>query len=775
MVPFGYLSYFYTPKVFSIINLYFYMTFLYMKLKKKRTIMMTFSLVILMVFTACTTKASGNNRSQATLIQWEDSIESIISKMTLEEKVEMLHGKNMFSSAGVPRLGIPDIEYADGPFGIREELEPHSWNSAGLTTDSATYFPTGSALAATWSYDMAYDYGKAMGIEARLRGKDMMLGPAINIQRIPTGGRTYEYFSEDPVLSASLAVGYTRGMQEQGTAACLKHYAVNNQENFRGQVDAKVSPRALREIYLLPFQRAVEDAGAFGVMAAYNKVNGRWCSENYELENTILRQQWGFKGIVISDWGGTHSTVDAVNAGLNVEMPGKNFLGEALLDSVKAGVVSDSVINERVRELLRVRLAIKPIPADAANKEMTSQPAQQKIAYEVAKRSIVMLKNTDLLPIDTSKVKRIAVIGAMADTKTAQGGVGAGVKTLYEVTPLEGIRKAFEGKAEVVYAQGYKSFEREMRFKRLTPWQEPDNELIEEAVKVATDADLVLFFAGTGREVETEGSDRQSLQLPMGQDKVAERIVIANPNVVTVIVSGGPVDMRQIEPLSKSLLMSWFNGSEGGNALADVLTGKVSPSGKLPFSIPLALEDNPAYSLGVYPQKIEGNDGDVFVNLVNRQKGGTQQVAPVADYKEDILVGYRWYETKNVQVKYPFGFGLSYSTLDYSDLSVKTDGNGDVKVSFKIKNTGKHDTEEVAQVYVSRPDSKIERPKKELKGFKRIAIAKGESKKVEVTIDHRDLQHWNVIANDWELEKGAATIYVGTSSTDIRLTDKTTL
>ncbi|MBO4786742.1 MAG: fibronectin type III-like domain-contianing protein, partial [Prevotella sp.] len=230
-----------------------------------------------------------------------------------------------------------------------------------------------------------------------------------------------------------------------------------------------------------------------------------------------------------------------------------------------------------------------------------------------------------------------------------------------------------------------------------------------------------------------------------------------------------------IEPLSKSLLMSWFNGSEGGNALADVLTGKVSPSGKLPFSIPLALEDNPAYSLGVYPQKIEGNDGDVFVNLVNRQKGGTQQVGPVADYKEDILVGYRWYETKNVQVKYPFGFGLSYSTLDYSDLSVKTDGNGDVKVSFKIKNTGKHDTEEVAQVYVSRPDSKIERPKKELKGFKRIAIAKGESKKVEVTIDHRDLQHWNVTANDWELEKGAATIYVGTSSTDIRLTDKTTL
>ena len=460
---------------------------------------------VVTVLAGCSTQESANTISQATLMQWEDSINNIIGKMTLEEKVEMLHGKNMFSSAGVPRLGIADIEYADGPFGIREEMEPHGWNSAGLTTDSATYFPTGSALAATWSNEMAYEYGKAMGIEARLRGKDMMLGPTINIQRIPTGGRTYEYLSEDPVLSAALAVGYTRGMQEQGEAVCLKHYAVNNQENFRGQVDARVSPRALREIYLLPFQRAVEDAGAFGVMAAYNKVNGRWCSENYELENTILRQQWGFKGIVISDWGGTHSTVDALCAGLNVEMPGKTYLGEALLDSVKAGAVSDSVINERVCELLRLRMAIKPVPKTEANKQMTSQPQQQKTAYEVAKRSIVMLKNADVLPIDPARIKRIAVIGALATEKTAQGGVGAGVKTLYEVTPLEGIRKAFEGKAEVVFAEGYKRFEREMRFKHQSPIQEPDNALIEEATKVATGADIVLFFAGTGREVETEG------------------------------------------------------------------------------------------------------------------------------------------------------------------------------------------------------------------------------------------------------------------------------
>lgn len=738
-------------------------------LKHAKISLAVVALAITAAIAGCSAPQSANVISQSTLMQWEDSINSIIGKMTLEEKVEMLHGKNMFSSAGVPRLGIADIEYADGPFGIREEMEPHGWNSAGLTTDSATYFPTGSALAATWSQEMAYDYGKAMGIEARLRGKDMMLGPAINIQRIPTGGRTYEYLSEDPVLSAALAVGYTRGMQEQGEAVCLKHYAVNNQENFRGHVDARVSPRALREIYLLPFQRAVEDAGAFGVMAAYNKVNGRWCSENYELENTILRQQWGFKGIVISDWGGTHSTVDALTAGLNVEMPGKTYLGEALLDSVKSGAVSDSVINERVRELLRVRMAIKPVPASEANKQMTSQPQQQHTAYEVAKRSIVMLKNNSLLPIDPTRVKRIAVIGAMATEKTAQGGVGAGVKALYEVTPLEGIRKAFEGKAEVVYAEGYKRFDREMRFKHQSPWQEPDDVLAGEAVKVATSADLVVFFAGTGREVETEGSDRKSIMLPMGQEKVIERVAAANPNIVTVIVSGGPVDMRKVEPLSKSLLMSWFNGSEGGNALADILTGKVSPSGKLPFSIPMTLEDNPAYSLGVYPQNTDSNGGDVFVNLVNRQKGDGAQAGPVADYKEDLLVGYRWYETKNVAVKYPFGHGLSYSAFEYSALSVKHEDNGDVRVTFSVKNTGNHDAEEVAQVYVSRPDSKILRPKKELKAFCRIAVAAGKSEKVDVTIDHRDLQHWDATSNDWQLEKGAALISVGTSSADIRL------
>lgn len=452
------------------------------------------------------------------LLSNEEKISGIISQMTLEEKVEMLHGKNMFSSAGVKRLGIADIEYADGPFGIREEMEPHSWNSLRLTTDSATFFPTGSALAATWSTEMAYAYGRGMGIEARLRGKDMILGPAINIQRIPTGGRTYEYFSEDPLLSGFLAVAYTKGCQETGTAVCLKHYALNNQENYRGFVDVRVSPRAMNEIYLKPFEMAVREGDAWGVMAAYNKVDGKWCSDNEMLLTDVLRKRWGFPGIVISDWGGVHAT-SAVVAGMNVEMPGNRFMGKALLDSVKSGVISEAVIDQRVRELLRVRLLVKPIPKDKANVEMTAKPEQLKTAYEVAKRSIVLLKNDGLLPLNLKRVKKIAVIGDNARCKQALGGVGAGVKTLREVTPLDGIREAVGNGAEVVWAQGYPTYGAQQRNKRVSPQMAPDRKLLAEAVKLARKADVVIFVAGDNREIETEGSDRVSIKMPQGRMK----------------------------------------------------------------------------------------------------------------------------------------------------------------------------------------------------------------------------------------------------------------
>ncbi|MGX8683409.1 MAG: glycoside hydrolase family 3 protein, partial [Bacteroidales bacterium] len=372
---------------------------------------------------------SGTAFAQQTnpLLQHETEITEIIKSMTLEEKVNMLHGKTMFSSAGIERLGIADMKYADGPFGIREELEDHSWTPLGWDTDRATFFPTGSALAATWCPGIAYEYGKGMAIEAKLRGKDMILGPAMNIQRLPVGGRTYEYLSEDPFLTGQLAIGYTKGAQDMNEAVCLKHFAVNSQENMRGFINANISERALREIYLTPFEMAVKEGNAWGVMAAYNKVWGTWCSENFNLQNNILRNEWGFRGMIISDWGGTHSTVGAALGGLEVEMPSNTYFGDALIEAVKNGDVPMDVIDAKVRNILRVRFTVNPVPDDVANKKVTSQPETQAIAYKVASKSIVLLKNEGLLPL-SNKVKTIAVIGDNATRTMALGGVGAGVK-----------------------------------------------------------------------------------------------------------------------------------------------------------------------------------------------------------------------------------------------------------------------------------------------------------------------------------------------------------
>ena len=698
----------------------------------------------------------------------ETEIDNILKQMTLEEKINMLHGKNMFSSAGIPRLGIADVEYADGPFGIREEMEPHSWNSAHLTTDSATFFPTGSALAATWSTDWAYAYGRAMSREARLRGKDMILGPAINIQRIPTGGRTYEYLSEDPLLSGLLAVAYTRGSQDDGTAVCLKHYALNSQEDYRGFVDVRISDRAMHEIYLRPFEMAVRESDAWGVMAAYNKVNGRWCSENEHLLTTVLRRQWGFPGMVISDWGGVHSTVDAVMAGMNVEMPGSRFMGQALLDSVKAGKVSEAVIDLRVREILRVRLTVKPVAKEVANSQPVGNLEEMTTALEVARRSIVLLKNDVLLPIDTKRVKRIAVIGENAVTKMALGGVGAGVKTRCEMTPLEGLKAVLGNRVKITYAPGYKSFGREDRYKRLSPQQPADRQLMAQAVKAAKGADLVIFFAGDNREVETEGSDRKSITLPSGQDELAVALAKANKQLVTVVVSGGPVDINTVDKVSGSLLVSWFNGSMGGQALAEVLTGKISPSGKLPMTWPKHLDDVPAYATGTYPQNIQGNNqGDIFVDITrNRSNDRNQQL--IANYAEESLVGYRWYDSKQVPVAYPFGFGLSYATFLYSDLKVQPTAEG-FNVQFVLSNNSSVDAEEVAQVYVSRPSSHIEHAIKELKGFQRVALKAGERKTVTIPVRRADLCHWDESAQTWMLEPGDMTFLVGGSSDHLPL------
>ena len=713
----------------------------------------------------------GVAKSQQTnpLLQHEAEITEIIKSMTLEEKVNMLHGKNMFSSAGIERLGIADMEYADGPFGIREEMEPHSWTPLGWENDRATFFPTGSALAATWSPEIAYEYGKGMAIEAKLRGKDMILGPAMNIQRLPTGGRTYEYLSEDPILSGELAVGYTLGSQDMNEAVCLKHFAVNSQENMRGFINAQISERALREIYLTPFEMAVKKGNAMGVMAAYNKVWGEWCSENFNLQNTILRNEWGFKGLIISDWGGTHSTVGAAVGGLDVEMPGQTYMGQALADSVRSGAVPMEVVDSHVRNILRVRFAITPVPKDVANTKVTSQPETQAIAYKVASKSIVLLKNDGLLPL--KNVKTVAVIGDNATRTMGLGGVGAGVKTLYEVTPLEGLQNALKGKARIRYARGYEPapqarWGQQLPANAMEEYAKRMDKLKKEALKAAKGADVVLFIGGDNREVETEGSDRTTIQLPFQQDELLKAIAEVNPNVVAIMVAGAPVDLRVVNQVAKGLVYSWFNGTEGGNALADVLTGKIAPSGKLPFTLPEKLEDSPAYALGVYPQTEQGG-GDVFVNLVNNRDRQAARRAD-AEYSEGIFVGYRWYTTKNVKPMYPFGYGLSYVPFQYANLNASVQDDS-IEVTFDLSNRGGQEADEVAQVYIARPDSKVERPKYELKGFKRVAVQAGQTTKVTISIPKEQLRHWNEFQHAWNVEKGKAVIYVGGSSVDLPL------
>lgn len=751
-------------------------------------------LTIFMAMFLILTNQVNAQKHVSSLLQYDKQIDGIIKQMTPEEKVEMLHAKFMFVSAGVERLGIADVKYADGPFGIREEMQPKGWMGLGWETDKATFFPTGSALAATWSPELAYSYGTGMAKEARLRGKDMILGPAINIQRIPTGGRTYEYLSEDPFLSSRLAVGYTKGVQDNGVAVCVKHFALNNQENNRGTVNVIIGERAMREVYLPPFRATVEEADAFGYMSAYNKVNGWWCAENEILLNKILRQDWGFAGMVISDWGGTHSTVGSVKAGLNVEMPDQKYLGQALIDSVKAGKVSQEVIDQRVREILRVRLAIKPIPENVANKEMTSQPAQQKIAYQVASKSIVLLKNDGVLPLQLTKKPVIAVVGANAMQIMGSGGMGAGVKTLYEVTPLEGLKNRIRDKAEIIFAKGYEPvvFSYADMFRKKTPEeiekqakekQVIAEKLTKEALDVVSKANLVLFVGGDNRAVETEGSDRKDIFLPSGQDELIRKIAAVNPNIITVLTSGAPNDLNVVKPLSKALLISWFNGSEGGNALADVLVGNISPSGRLPFTLPVKLEDSPAYALGNYPQ--DAKSSDIFANLVSETESAEKAKERIkrdaqntAVYSEESLVGYRWFDTKNIPVMYPFGYGLTYTTFSYSNL--KTDkqkyGKDDViTVSLEIKNAGKVAADEVPQVYVHRVNPSVEWPEKELKAFDRVTLNPGETKTVELKIPVKSLQYWNEKKQGWDDDLCTIQLCAGASAGDIKLKKEITL
>jgi beta-glucosidase len=699
----------------------------------------------LLATVSCTSSFHKQNFIALSSPEIEHKIDSIISVLTLEEKINMLCGNGLFSSPGIERLGIRDLQYTDGPFGIREELGKRSWTPLGLTTDSATFFPTGSALAATWNPDLAYTYGTGIGEEAISRGKNVHLGPAINITRTPLNGRTFEYMSEDPFLNSRLAVAYIRGVQSTGTASCVKHLAVNNQESFRDSIDVQVDERALREIYLPAFKACVVEAGAYSVMSAYNRFRSQYCGENDYLLNKILKKEWHFNGMVISDWGGTHSTVKAALNGLDMEMGTNRYFTPNMLDSVKSGLIPESVINDKVRRILRVYYFCGQKSVPDSNAIITT-PAHRKIVYEVASQSIVLLKNKrNILPLNALKLRNIVVIGENALQKYSQGGFGAGVKAKYEVTPLDGLKNRLGNSVKIDYKAGYKS--QFIAGSTFIPDNTPDFKLIYEAAQAAVKADAVVLVVGNNREVETESADRTTLKLPFAQDELIKAVCKANPRTIVVVIAGAPVDLSVADSSSNTLLFSWFNGSEAGNALADVLLGTVNPSGKLPFTIPVRLNDSPAHALGTFPGKDK------------------------AVYSESILVGYRWFDKKNISPEYPFGHGLSYSNFEYKSMTTNKDSYKEkdtIKITLAIANNGIRDGMETAQIYTGEVNPVVLKAVKELKGFKKILVPAGKEVAVTINIPVSSLAWFNEKQMDWNVSKGIYQISAGSSSRDLR-------
>lgn len=691
----------------------------------------------------------------------EERVEDALARMTAQEKVTLCHAQSKFSSKGVARLGIPEVWSTDGPHGVSDEKLWDEWNSAKWTNDSCTAFPALTCLAASFNPDLAWSYGVSIGEEARYRNKTILLAPGVNIYRTPLNGRNFEYFGEDPFLASSLAVPYIKGVQEQGVAACVKHFALNNQEVWRGHINVNVSERALHEIYLPAFKASVQQGKVWSVMGAYNQFRGEHCCHNDLLLNKILKHDWGFDGLVISDWGGVHSTQQAVKNGLDIEMgtytnglttaahfPYSDFyLADPFLKGIKDGTYDMEMLNDKARRILRV-IFRTTMSANRPFGRFVS-PEHSEVARQVAREGIVLLKNDGaFLPIPVGKYKKIAVIGENASRSLIVGGGSTSLKAAYEVSPLQGLVNAY-GKENVVYSMGYASGP--SLYGREEPSKLNADSLMAAAIEVARNADIVIFVGGLNKNhyQDCEGGDRLSLHLPFGQDKLIENLLKANKKTAVVLLSGNAVAMPWLNNVP-ALVQGWYLGSEAGNALADVLTGQVNPSGKLPFTFPKRLEDSPAHLFGElsYP-------GD----SINQY------------YKEDILVGYRWFDTKKIEPLYPFGYGLSYTSFTWSKPTVAY-GNAKadevVKVSFTLTNSGTADGAETAQLYVSKPKSSVTRASKELKAYKKVFLKAGESRQVTIEVPVSAFAYYNEAKAGWEVEPGAYTILIGNSSRDIK-------
>ena len=696
-------------------------------------------------------------------VPMEKRIEKLIKKMTLEEKVGLLHGNSKFYVAGVERLGIPEWSLSDGPHGVRAEINRHDWAYAGWTNDSASYFPTGTAFAAAWNPELAYRRGEVLGEEARWRKKDVLLGPGVNIIRSPLCGRNFEYMSEDPYMNSVLAVAYIKGLQSRDVACSVKHFAVNNQETNRTTVDVECSERALREIYLPAFKAAVQEGGALTVMAAYNKFRGEFCAENNYLVRKILRNEWGFDGVYVTDWGAAHSTVPSMEAGLDLEMGTLIdkyedwYYANPLIEAVKSGKVPMSLVDEKVGDVLRVMIKTNVLdPKKRFGPGSMNTKEHQQATYDAAAEAIVLLKNqNNLLPLDFSSIKSLAVIGDNATRKHSNGGLSSEIKAVYEVTPLEALRAKWGDKVDIRFAQGYEKLSTFVEgsnngqssgtFSSKT--QESDA-LLKEAVEVARTSDVALLVCGLNHDYDTESFDRLNMDIPYGQVELIQEVVKANPRTIVVMIAGSPLNMAAVDICSPAIVWAWFNGMEGGNALVDVLSGKVNPSGKMPFTTPVSLDQSPAHALGNFPGR------DLKVN-----------------YEEDILVGYRWFDTKGLPVVYPFGYGLSYTTFDYSNLNTDKetyDQADTIQATFTLTNTGDREGAEVAQLYVSDPVCSVMRPVKELKGFKKVFLKPGESRRITLDIPVSSLAFYSEAQSQFVVEPGEFILQLGASASDIK-------
>lgn len=703
----------------------------------------------------------------------EERVEDALSRLTLEEKVALTHAQSKFCSPGVARLGIPEFWMTDGPHGIRPEVLWDEWEQAGWTNDSCVAFPALTCLAASWDPEIARLYGKSIGEEARYRNKTVLLGPGVNIYRSPLNGRNFEYMGEDPYLAGKMVVPYVQGVQQNGVAACVKHYALNNQEVNRHTTNVIVDDRALYEIYLPAFKAAVQEGNAWAIMGSYNLYKNQHGCHNQYLLNDILKGEWGFDGVVVSDWGGVHNTQEAITNGLDMEFGSwtnglsngasnaydNYYLADPYLKLIREGKVGTKELDDKVRRILR--LAYRTTMDRNRPYGSLCSEAHFAAARRIGEEGIVLLQNrNDLLPIDLNRAKRIAVIGENAIKMMTVGGGSSSLKVKYELSPLDGIRKRVGDQAEVIYARGYVGdpsgeYNGVKSGQDLEDSRSPE-ELIAEAVAVAKEADYVIFIGGLNKSAhqDCEDADRKELGLSYGQDKVITALAKANKNLIVVNISGNAIAMPWVKEVP-AIVQAWYLGSEAGSAIASVLTGDVNPSGKLPFTFPASLQDVGAHKLGEYPGTPR-SDGSPIVD----QK-----------YNEGIFVGYRWVDKEKTKPLFSFGHGLSYTTFAYGKAVAdkKVMGQDEMlTITLPVTNTGSREGSEVIQLYISDLKSSLPRPVKELKGFSKVKLAPGETREVTFTIGKEALSFFDDPRHEWVAEPGKFEAWIGASSTDIR-------